>query len=497
MIVLDKKLPSAPNLNTLDHLSNGTMLNISFDQSKGTTQPAFLYDQLVSGTSSVNTRNWIKPEYSLKQYPLDPEEYTKEAGGEGSETGISTGTSRYQQASEESARKNAFDGTTDISTVTNRVDGAYTKAKNDAKAKLDEILKAYPTSKGWVHSEINYEEVSYSSTNTANIQWTAPQIETRTTLGRTWTSKVTITCTVTVTASVTVTKPSVGEVYAQVEGTGRWGDPVATSTPLTPAINTDELRMYCGNSFTISLSEAAKQQGYEITKVKVHYIGGNLVDEYGTFNADKAYARFVDSKITLPTESKTVNVIGSTETLQLPGMDYNENQNDGTGTHEWSGSGRESVTLVLADYLVATNLEGLNPIYVYQYTNTPRQPGKYIVVDQIEVKCSKRKNATFDFKQIYIDSGSLETSECTVKHITVTAEGGTDETPTAITSDGLKLYSGSKVTFKALDGYVINSITGDPDLAFTGSQQIVEFSNLPEKTIAEKIVVLYSKDDSI
>lgn len=497
MIVLDKKLPSAPNLNTLDHLSNGTMLNISFDQSKGTTQPAFLYDQLVSGTSSVNTRNWIKPEYSLKQYPLDPEEYTKEAGGEGSETGISTGTSRYQQASEESARKNAFDGTTDISTVTNRVDGAYTKAKNDAKAKLDEILKAYPTSEGWVHSEINYEEVSYSSTNTANIQWTAPQIETRTTLGRTWTSKVTITCTVTVTASVTVTKPSVGEVYAQVEGTGRWGDPVATSTPLTPAINTDELRMYCGNSFTISLSEAAKQQGYEITKVKVHYIGGNLVDEYGTGNFDKAYARFVDGEISLPTDPKRVNVIGSTETLQLSGMDYNENQNDGTGTHEWSGSGRESVTLVLADYLVATNLEGLNVVYVYQYTNTPRQPGKHIVVDQIEVKCSKRKNATFDFKQIYIDSGSLETSECTVKHITVTAEGGTVETPTAITSDGLKLYSGSKVTFKALDGYVINSITGDPDLAFTGSQQIVEFSNLPEKTIAEKIVVLYSKDDSI
>lgn len=497
IIVLDKKLPPASDLKTLDHLSNGSMLNISFDQSKGTTQPAFLYDQLVSGTSSVNTRNWIKPEYSLKQYPLDPEEYTKEAGGEGSETGISTGTSRYQQASVESARKNAFDGTTDISTLTNRVDGAYTKAKNDAKAKLDEILKAYPTSEGWVHSEINYEEVSYSSTNTANIQWTAPQIETRTTLGRTWTSKVTITCTVTVTASVTVTKPSVGEVYAQVEGTGRWGDPVATSTNLTPAINTDEMRMYCGNSFTISLSEAAKQQGYEITKVKVHYLGGNLVDEYGTGNLDKAYARFVDSEITLPTESKTVNVIGSTETLQLSGMDYNENQNDGTGTHEWSGSGRESVTLVLADYLVATNLSGLNLVYVYQYTNTPRQPGKYIVVDQIEVKCSKRKNATFDFKQIYIDSGSLETSEWTLKHITFTGEGGSEATTPTISADGLKLYAGSKVTFKALDGYVINSITGDPSLTFKGSQQTVEFTDLPEKTISEQIVVLYSKEDNV
>lgn len=474
MIVLDKKLPSAPNLNTLDHLSNGTMLNISFDQSKGTTQPAFLYDQLVSGTTATNTKYWIKPVYLGTTYDMDG--LSKDDYQEGTDSGIGGSQSQYLGGSLDKAKQSAFER-------------AYENAKIAALENLNKLTTTIYQGYTLDESSIYYSpddlkwdsSIGVSYSNQSGNKYTG------------WT----ITCTVTLKAHGTFNENATLELFSQNPETGKWGDPVSNPTPLTPAINTDELRMYCGNSFTISLSEAAKQQGYEITKVKVHYIGGNLVDEYGTANLDKAYARFVDGEISLPTDRKTVNVIGSTETLQLSGMDYNENQNDGTGTHEWSGSGRESVTLVLADYLVATNLDGLNVVYVYQYTNTPRQPGKYIVVDQIEVKCSKRKNATFDFKQIYINSGSLETSECTVKHITVTAEGGTDETPTAITSDGLKLYSGSKVTFKALDGYVINSITGDPDLAFTGSQQIVEFSNLPEKTIAEKIVVLYSKDDSI
>lgn len=484
IIVLDKKLPPASDLKTLDHLSNGSMLNISFDQSKGTTQPAFLYDQLVSGTSSVNTRNWIKPTYSVTEHPLTPEEKTLSSKGSDSASGSSAGTRLGGSLAK--ARQSAFEGS-----LSNGWNGAYEKAKavalNNLKA---EISNNYS---GWTFNEadVEYTELTYESTT---VQWDdgtyAVKYSNESTAS--WTS-CNSTCTVTLYATVTIRKSAVLPLYSQDDNTGIWGDPVPESKDLTPAINTDEMRMYCGNSFTISLSEAAKQQGYEITKVKVHYLGGNLVDEYGTLNADKAYARFVDSEITLPTESKTVNVIGSTETLQLSGMDYNENQNDGTGTHEWSGSGRESVTLVLADYLVATNMSGLNIVYVYQYTNTPRQPGKYIVVDQIEVKCSKRKNATFDFKQIYIDSGSLETSEWTLKHITFTGEGDSEATTPTISADGLKLYAGSKVTFKALDGYVINSISGDESLTFKGSQQTVEFTGLPEKTITAPIVVLYSK----
>ena len=49
---------------------------------------------------------------------------------------------------------------------------------------------------------------------------------------------------------------------------------------------------------------------------------------------------------------------------------------------------------------------------------------------------------------------------------------------------------------KALDGYVINSISGDESLTFKGSRQTVEFPGLPEKTITAPIVVLYSKADT-
>lgn len=490
--VLDKKLPSASDLRTFDHLRDGNMINISFDQSKGTTLPAFVYDELASGTTTTNTRTWIRPKYNLKEYPLDPKTYTKNANGEGSETGISTGTSRLQQASENSARQNAFDGTTDFSTLTNRVEGAYPKAKNDALAKLNEILKDYPVSEGWEHSKIQCTELKWNVSD-PNISWTEPEIVTKTSLGRTWIQKVTITCTVKVTASVTVSKPSVGEVFVQVDGTGRWGDPVPKSTDLTPAINTDEMRMYCGNSFTISLSEAAKQQGYEITRVKVHYSGNNHMGEYNAtigLGGDNIYARFVNDDINL-SDYKLLNqfIVGSTAVLQLPGMDYSA---DGiNGWHQWTGEGRNSLTLVLADYNVDYNKGSLS--YSYYYDTDPKEPAKYIIVDQIEVKCTKRKNATFDFKQIYTEGGNIETSYCTVKHITFTAEGGTEDNPSGATAEGLKLYAGSKVTFKALDGYVINNISGDESLTFKGSKQTVEFTGLPEKTITAPIVVLYSK----
>ena len=491
--VLDKKLPSASDLRTFDHLRGGNMINISFDQSKGTTLPAFVYDELESGTTTTNTRTWIRPKYNLKEYPLDPQTYTKNANGEDSETGISTGTSRLQQASENDAKKMAFDGTTSTSTVTNRVEGAYPKAKKDAEKKLDEILKQYPESEGWTHSQYDYTPLSWNQT-TPNISWTEPTIVTRTTLGRTWIQKVTITCTVTVTASVIVSKPSKGEVYIQAEGTGMWKDQAGKPDPIDNSINTDELRMYCGNSFTISLSEAAKQQGYEITRVKVHYSGNNHMGEYNAtlgLGGDNIYARFVNDGINL-SDYKLSNqfIIGSTAVLQLPGMDYSA---DGiNGWHQWTGEGRNSLTLVLADYNVEYNKGSLS--YSYYYDTDPKEPAKYIIVDQIEVKCTKRKNATFDFKKIYTENGNTETSDCTVKHITFTGEAASAEGPVpGASADGLKLYAGSKVTFKALDGYVINSISGDESLTFKGSNQTVEFPGLPEKTITAPIVVLYSK----
>ena len=113
-------------------------------------------------------------------------------------------------------------------------------------------------------------------------------------------------------------------------------------------------------------------------------------------------------------------------------------------------------------------------------TPDPEQPGD--VVD---------KTATFNFKQIYTDNGNSATSNITVGDITFVGEKGTASTPARAWSDGLRLYAGCKVTFKAADGYVITSISGDNSLSFTGSQQTVEFSDLAKKTISANIVVTY------
>lgn len=101
------------------------------------------------------------------------------------------------------------------------------------------------------------------------------------------------------------------------------------------------------------------------------------------------------------------------------------------------------------------------------------------------------KTATFNFKQIYINNGNSATSNVTVGDITFVGDKGTGSTPARAWSDGLRLYAGCKVTFKAAEGYVITSITGDNSLTFTGSQQTVEFSNLSKKTISDSIVITY------
>ena len=482
--VLDKKLPSASDLRTFDHLRDGNMINISFDQSKGTTLPAFVYDELASGTTTTNTRTWVKPTYTFVNHPMKSEEKTISAKGSATSNGTSEGT-RYG-GSIDKARQNAFDGS-----LSNGWNGAYEKAKEDALSKLkNEIAQNYSV---WEfnESDVTYTPLTYKSTSEKLDDGTIAVQYSSESESKYLTCKST--CKVTLYATVTIKKTAELKLFHQDANTGMWKDQAGKPDPIDNSINTDELRMYCGNSFTISLSEAAKAEGYEITKVKVHYSGNNFVDNFGTLKEDKAYARFVDNEINLSDyELADQFVIGSTEVLQLPGMDFSA---DGeTGWHQWAGEGRNSITLLLADYNVNYNLTSIS--YTYNYDSTPLDSEKFIIVDQIEVKCSKKKKAEFDFAKIYTEGGNMETSYCTVKHITFTGEAASDEAPVpGATADGLKLYSGSKVTFKALDGYVINSISGDESLTFKGSQQTVEFTGLPEKTITAPIVVLYSKAD--
>ena len=102
--------------------------------------------------------------------------------------------------------------------------------------------------------------------------------------------------------------------------------------------------------------------------------------------------------------------------------------------------------------------------------------------------------ATFNFKQIYVDNGNAATSNVTIGAVTFIGDKGTGTTPARAWSDGLRLYAGSKVTFKAAEGYVITNISGHKTFAFTGSQQNVEFTGLTKATIADNIVVTYKKN---
>lgn len=486
---LDKKLPSASDLKTFDHLNGGSMLNISFNQSTGSTLPAFVYDELVKGTTTTNKRAWVRPTYNKLNYELTPEKKTLSHEGVGKKTGTSTGTSYYQQASVEGAKKDAFNDDF-INLGQSGAKGAYTLAKEDAKANLDNLLQEYRKDSSWEIPSYSYTELTWESPE-PYVKWgEIKETKRKPLFGKEYLQRVEAPCTVTVTASVTITKPSGDFVFVQASGTGVWSDQPGEPKPLSNSINTDELRMYCGNSFTISLTDAAKAEGYEISKVKVYYTGSNLIDggdiDWGDTYSNKLYARFVESRVTLPAAS-TITGFGSTETLRLNGMDYD----DKGQWHQWTGTDNNgSVTLVLADYRVE---KLASTRFKYQYDSDPDDPSKYIIVDQIEVKCSKKKKAEFDFAKIYTEGGNIETSYCTVKHITFTAEGGTEDNPSGATAEGLKLYAGSKVTFKALDGYVINNISGDESLTFKGSQQTVEFTGLPEKTITAPIVVLYSK----
>ncbi len=188
---------------------------------------------------------------------------------------------------------------------------------------------------------------------------------------------------------------------------GNWTETTKSSEPEnTDPPTTDELRVYCGNSFTISVGG-----DYEITKVKVYCSGNNYIR--GTdgihipiVNYDIPqkyyYARFVDSSLTLP----------SAENTPLTGMDYEGDFGENSSIHIWSGSGKSSVTLKLADYFCEAYFDAsdigqslfqgkfdMNNIlkfvpYDYKYVApTSEDFSKSIVIDRIEVKCTKKATA--------------------------------------------------------------------------------------------------------
>lgn len=387
-IEMSKDLPSAADLKTLDHTAGGTMLNINFDSNTNTQyHPVFKYEEHVSDSVITNYKLWSPPDYTPTNHDLVPDEVSLSEKGYGDKTGTSTGTSTYQQADTSSAKRAAFND----DWLGNK--GAYTKAKEDAKANLDVLLSPYLDDGYTISGDVNYTELKWDSEST-NIKWIIKGDYGSTIFGNKYLKKVEAKCNVTVTASVILTKAASITLYLQSSGTGCWVDqPSRKEGTSTPVIKTDQLNMYCGNSFTIQLSTDYIQAGYRISKVKVYYLDNNLVKSGimgdGIFNQRQTdvYARFIDSVIysddNIPKE-KEIPAIGSTETLQLPGMDYSR---DGeSGWQQWTGSDRTSVTLVLVDYAKVNNV--ITNIYRYKTADTDLT--KSIIIDKIEVKCTKQ-----------------------------------------------------------------------------------------------------------
>lgn len=384
-INLNKPLISSTSLNFLDHVNDGEMFNISFNTVTNGNNTTFIYDEKVSESKTEVTRYWEPPVYTLQTYTLLPDD--DEVSGSATESKINTNVVKTK----DEARQNAF----------NR---AYSEAIESALKKLNSSLNTKNQSDpGWVISgDVQCTELAWNT-----IPESSYSNESRTPVilggGGYWSS----TCKVTVTATATIVKSSV-QLY-NISTDAYWRNGGSTTTTSNNVINNDKLQFYFGNSFTISLSDETFSEGgnsyrysdlYEITKVTI-YTSDNFIDDgrSGTINEDEyeIYARFVDSEISLP-KGDSFPIYGSSEVYQLEGMEYSVEQNTGLIIHQWTGNGRSGVTLGLEEYRVTKDFGitgGLKYDNVYKYDKASSSYyGSSIVIDRIEVKCTKKAAAT-------------------------------------------------------------------------------------------------------
>ena len=307
----------------------------------------------------------MPPVYNDDKFTLTPESSSISASDCTGSTSVTGASSKNQ------ARQRAFGGYDGVLGI-GAYDGAYKKAQDDALAKLTDDFNTNYKDKGWTMESVSYPTLTWESKE-PDVKYTA-----ETSSG--WIVKTyNVTCTVTLTATATLSKPGSKTLYIQADGTGQWGEPVKGKTePVSQKAEIDELRVYSGNSLTITCTDPA----YEITKVRVHFSGSNQINQQGLTTY---LARFIDSEIKLPQEGD--------ETSHLFGMEYN----DADKWQQWSGIGKQTITLNLADYVVTSefNLGGLLGgewlTYEYEYRAASRNLDYYLIVDRIDVKCTEIK----------------------------------------------------------------------------------------------------------
>lgn len=361
---LDKTLTTSSNLKPLDP---DNKLNISFSNNTNSQKnPIFNYDELSENSRRItSTREWRVPTYQKSTYTPKKGNDTESFNGEGSAS-----AEREQSWFQWNKTESETIQEAENKALENALTNAMSKAQSKYIGRTCEVVagsnKITITGGSWRKNLLG-QKVEYTATasGTVNIRCYDPVDPTP-------------------------------QTYYMDASNGGWSDPKSSDPEYLDKIKTDELKMFCGNSFTISLSESAKDQGYVITKVKVYISGGNLVAD----NLDVGLitrqittsARFVDSVLIpedglIAREQQGYLDFGLAETISLPGMEYSENSDNGEVWQQWSGLS-SSVTLALADYEY-NRIVAANSAAQFTYKRAETDLSKYVVIDRIEVKCTR------------------------------------------------------------------------------------------------------------
>ena len=375
-ITLSKTLPSA----SLTNLSDKLTISFGKGDNSDTNSPKFEYDELEYRAEQEYTRFW-EVEYPESEYiPISTKPDMPYSGEEKRE---------YQSNHDDrsTAISNAYAEATRLAE-----DAAKAKALSNAQA-ANPYATVIPQDGTESYEELDYDQSVYY----------------RYKKGYFATVEVKIKCTMKFTISSTAEPipyyafPTESPWHIQQVN----GKDYREIDPINDQINTDELRMYCGNSLTISLRNATFMEGgklynysdaYEITKVVVHYREGNRVKEE-LAPIRNTYARFVPQESLdnadedgVFAEKRVTLQLTEGEALPLEGMTYSADSASGTGWHEWTGN-TNSVTLNLSEYSVLDYSLGSAVIYRdYKYEKARVAKDKYIVISHIDVKCTKKPN---------------------------------------------------------------------------------------------------------